>query len=360
MLYDLNIVWTPSTSTEELEKTLRFAKMLGYDVVALNHIVSPPVPKTITNPIPLLASPPSTSQPNRSVLPGDVASAPVASSSSSSSSSSWPTVLRRVTITVTDPGTTNYKLPDYARAYDLLAVRPTSDKAFQWACISADEASIISLDLSVPLGYHIAPRTAMAAVQRGARFEIAYGQAVQAARGTEGSRSRAVFLGNALALLRATKGRGVLASSEARAALALRGPADVVNLLAVWGLGPEKGTEALRGVPRSVVVNEGIKRRGFRGVVDIVGTAGPDPDPPERREGGAKDKDQRQKQKQKGTSQQQQKQQQQQQGQQGQKRKSDEPGGSAVSSDASNTATMSKRQAKKMRLAAEQAGKGNA
>ena len=352
MLYDLNIVWTPSTSTEELEKTLRFAKMLGYDVVALNHIVSPPVPKTITNPIPLLASPPSTAEPNRPVLPGDVPGPPAAPSSSSSSSSPWPTVLRRVTITVTDPGTTNYKLPDYARAYDLVAVRPTSDKAFQWACLSADEASIVSLDLSVPLGYHIAPRTAMAAVQRGARFEIAYGQAVQAARGGEGSRARAVFLGNALALLRATKGRGVLASSEARAALALRGPADVVNLLAVWGLGPDKGTEALRGVPRSVVVNEGIKRRGFRGVVDIVETAGPDPDPPERREGGgARDKDQRQKQKQKGTSQQQ---------QQGQKRKSDVAGGSVVSSDASNAATISKRQAKKMRLATEQAGKGNA
>ncbi|KAI0014968.1 hypothetical protein F4780DRAFT_787798, partial [Xylariomycetidae sp. FL0641] len=61
--------------------------------------------------------------------------------------------------------------------------------------------------------------------------------------------------------------------SEARAALALRAPADVVNLLHVWGLPAERGTAGLAALPRSVVVNEGLKRRGFRGVVDVVAVA---------------------------------------------------------------------------------------
>ncbi|KAH8899293.1 RNase P subunit p30 [Thozetella sp. PMI_491] len=325
MLYDLNLLWTPSASTDELHKTLRFAKSLGYDVVALNHIVSLPIPKVVTNEIPQIPPPPPPAQP-----PSQGATVPAASTPPSA----FPTILRRVTVTVTDPGVTNHKLPDFARAYDMLAVRPATAQAFQWACISADEASLITLDMTVPLGYHIAPRTAMAAVQRGARFEICYGQAVQS-RGEAHQRARSNFIANVLSLLRATKGRGIVVSSEARSALGLRGPADVVNLLAVWGLGPEKGTEALRGMPRSVVVNEGIKRRGFRGVIDIVETAGPDPNPPEKRdkdgkEGGQKSAGQ---------------------GLQGHKRKKGDgaEGGQAA---------LSKRQAKKLRLAAEQADGG--
>lgn len=50
----------------------------------------------------------------------------------------------------------------------------------------------------------------------------------------------------------------------------LRAPADVVNLMNVWGLSNDKGLEALRSTPRGVVVNEGIKRSGFRGVIDMV------------------------------------------------------------------------------------------
>ncbi|KAG4216719.1 hypothetical protein PC116_g34800, partial [Phytophthora cactorum] len=55
--------------------------------------------------------------------------------------------------------------------------------------------------------------------------------------------------------------------------MSLRGPADVVNLLAVWGLPTDRGMEALGVNPRGVVVNEGIKRSGFRGVVDIMNVA---------------------------------------------------------------------------------------
>jgi len=86
----------------------------------------------------------------------------------------------------------------------------------------------------------------------------------------DAQRARANFIGNLQSLLRATKGRGIVISSEARNALGLRAPADVVNLLAVWGLGPEKGMAGMREGARGVVVNEGVKRRGFRGVVDIV------------------------------------------------------------------------------------------
>ncbi|KAK3355126.1 RNase P subunit p30-domain-containing protein [Neurospora tetraspora] len=322
MLYDLNIAWSPTTLVSELERTLKFAKNLGYDVVALNQTITgniPTQPHPISNPIPQLTPP----HPSFPAVPP------------SSSSSSLPTVLRRVTLTVTDPSTTNYRLADFARSYDLLALRPTNDKAFSWACLSTTEPpAIISLDLTQFLGFHIHHRTAMAAVHRGTRFEICYSQAFSSGNTVDAQRARSNFIGNVLGLLRATKGRGIIVSSEAKSALGLRGPADVVNLLAVWGLGPEKGTEALGTGPRAVVVNEGVKRRGFRGVVDIVQAAPGGKVRSEEEdgaEGGEKlSKNQRKLQQKQQQGQKQQQQQGQKQGGQqgrGQKRKSEESSG---------------------------------
>ncbi|KAK0734287.1 RNase P subunit p30-domain-containing protein [Lasiosphaeria miniovina] len=281
MLYDLNLAWTPGVPTTELQRTLRFAKNLGYDVVALNHTVTgaiPTVPSAVVNPIPLLNNPTSTSPPppppsttTKTTNLSTTVAAAIPPPSHSAAAAALPTILRRVTLVVTDPATTNYRLPDFARAYDVLAVRPANEKAFAWACLSTTEApALISLDLAAFLGWHIHHRTAMAAVARGSRFEICYGQALGGAE----ARARANFIGNVQGLLRATKGRGIVISSGGPAGstgtLGLRAPADVVNLLAVWGLGPERGAEALGAGARAVVVNEGIKRRGFRGIVDIV------------------------------------------------------------------------------------------
>lgn len=302
MLYDLNIAWSPSIPPSDLDRTLRFAKSLGYDVVALNHPITtsiPNAPSPITSPIPPLPASPS-----------------------------LPTLLRRVTLTITDPSTTNYRLLDFSRAYDLLALRPTSEKAFSWACSGTTEPpALISLDLTTFLGFHIHHRTAMAAVHRGSRFEICYGHAVAA--GVD-ARQRVNFIGNVLSLLRATKGRGIVVSSEARGALTLRAPADVVNLMAVWGLGPERGMEALGAGARAVVVNEGVRRRGFRGVVEIVRTVEEGEGAAEaRREGVERGREAGKK---KGQG-------------QGQKRKSEGGGGGG----GAEGQAVSKRQAKKMK-----------
>ncbi|KAI1771764.1 PHP domain-like protein [Hypoxylon cercidicola] len=253
MLYDLNIAWSPSTSAAELERTLRFSSQLGYNVVALNHSLEAPLPSQIPNPLPKFDSQPSTT------------------SSKDASQQRIPTVLRRATISFWDPAH-NQQLPKAAQAFDILAMRPQTEKAFQAACLTVQEASIISLDLTARLPFYLRPKPCMAAVNRGLRFEICYGRAV----GPDAdARARANFAGNVAQLVRATRGRGLVISSEAAATttMALRAPADVLNLLAVWGLPADRGREALGVNPRGVVVNEGIKRSGFRGVVDIVGVA---------------------------------------------------------------------------------------
>lgn len=353
MLYDLNIVWTPQTSRADLERTLRFSHSLGYDVVALNHTFAPPIGAQATNPIPQLGPahpsfpPPAQKQQGQQPSPhGDKAN-----SNTNANNNKLPITLRRATVLAADPAT-NHRLPLLASAYDLLACRPTTEKAFVAACTGWPEVSLISLDLSQHQPYRLRPKPCMAAVARGALFEVCYGQLVSSSSSSAASadrqRARAVFVANVLELARATRGRGIVLSSEARGPGGLRAPADVVNLFAVWGLGPERGLEALGLNPRAVVVNEGLRKRGFRGVVDVVDAEGRTPARKEEDgraaadgESGAKEG---QRQKNMGG-----KKQQQQEGTNGKRKHegaSDHGGG-----DQGSAPAMSKRKAKKMKLA---------
>jgi ribonuclease P/MRP protein subunit RPP1 len=237
MVYDLNIPWSPTTSHQDLQRTIAFSESLGYTTLALNQILSSPLPSQIVNTLP---------------------------STSDFTLSSKSTLLHRCTLILHDP-TQNHRLPALALHYHLLALRPTTEKAFLAACITLDSHSLISLDLTVRYTFHFKPKPLMTAVNRGIFFEICYAQIVDA-----DANKRTNFISNVMAIVRATKGRGLVLSSEAKGVLGLRGVADVVNLLGVWGLSRERAVEGCRENPRGVVVNEGIKRRGFRGVVDVV------------------------------------------------------------------------------------------
>lgn len=105
----------------------------------------------------------------------------------------------------------------------------------------------------------------MTAINRGVLFEVCYAQAVMG-----DAEKRKNVIANVMAIVRGTKGRGIVLSSGAEGVLGVRPPADVVNLLSVWGLARERGTEGLVVNPRAVVANEALKRRSFRGVVEVI------------------------------------------------------------------------------------------
>ncbi|PMD38515.1 PHP domain-like protein [Hyaloscypha variabilis F] len=237
MLYDLNVPWSATDSPLQQQRTISFLSELGYDTLALNHTISSSLPSQITNPIP---SPPPFEIPKKTVL------------------------LRRCTLCIADP-TQNHRLPALAAVYDILALRPTTEKAFLAACLSLDSHSLISLDLAKHFSFHFKPKPLMTAINRGIRFEICYSQSMDG-----DTAARRNFIGNVVAIVRATRGRGLVVSSGAMSVLGVRAPADVLNLLEVWGLKRERGLESLGVNPRGVVVNEGLKRTSFRGVVDVV------------------------------------------------------------------------------------------
>ena len=239
MFYDLNLTYSNVTSPSELSRTLAFSAELGYSCVALTRTLSGKVPadpssEAISLPLPNVTIPNSM------------------------------TTLTRVTFTISDPSQ-NHRLSSLQLAYKIVALRPTNEKALALCCQSL-ECDLISLDLSVRLPFILKFKTMAAALQRGIRFEICYSGGVLGG-GTEARRN---LISGATALIRTTRGRGIIISSEAKNALGLRGPWDVVNIAAVWGLSQERGKEAVCEEARKVVQLARLKRESFRGVVDVV------------------------------------------------------------------------------------------
>ena len=85
------------------------------------------------------------------------------------------------------------------------------------------------------------------------------------AAGIGDTASRRNIISNATGLLRGTRGRGLLISSEARRAADLRGPFDVLNLASFWGF---KKVEKEMG--RSVVLHSEARRLTFKGAVQVI------------------------------------------------------------------------------------------
>lgn len=173
-------------------------------------------------------------------------------------------LLTRLNLTLSDTSQ-NQRLNSLTQTYDIVALRPTNEKALLNACTNL-ECDVISLDLSVRLPYHFKFKMLSAAVSRGVRLEICYGPGVTGS----GLDARRNLIGNAMSLIRATRGRGIIVSSEARRALCLRAPWDVINLTCVWGLSQERGKEAICEEARKVTALAKLKRTSWRGIVDIV------------------------------------------------------------------------------------------
>ncbi|KAM0722266.1 hypothetical protein Q7P37_001707 [Cladosporium fusiforme] len=235
MFYDCNVPWAANDTG--VPRTLNFLHELGYNVVALNYAMTGKVPNEIScaipDPLPYKDLPPKLE------------------------------IRRRITLTLTD-SLQNARLNALAAQYDILALRPVDEKTLQLACGSLD-CDIISLDLTQRFPFHFKFKTLSEAIKLGKKIEICYGQGLLG-----DSQGRRNLISNVTQLIRATRARGLLISSEAKAAVACRGPWDAINLAAVWGLGQEKGYEAMTKEARGAMVGAQLKRTSYRGVVNVV------------------------------------------------------------------------------------------
>ncbi|KAI4946877.1 hypothetical protein J4E91_007049 [Alternaria rosae] len=173
-------------------------------------------------------------------------------------------ILRRCNIFLTDSAS-NFRIPQLQQQYDLVAARPTDDRTLQQACQSLD-VDIISLDLTRRFESHFKFPTLGTAISRGIKIEICYSQGIM----SSDPAAKRNLISNATQLIRVTRGRGLIFSSEAKSVLGIRAPSDVINLASVWGLGTERGKDGLTKEPRSVVEYARLKRQSFKGIIDIV------------------------------------------------------------------------------------------
>lgn len=229
--HDLNIAYT--TDHAELSHTISFHHELGYHVVCIAIAVTGQIP-----------SPPHSIPISALTIPPNLQ------------------VLTRLTLTISDTAQ-NHRLASLNTNYEILALRPTTEKTFQLCCSSLD-CDLISLDLSQRLPFILKFTTVASALQRGVRFEICYSPGI-----TGASDARRNLISGAASLIRATRGRGIIVSSSARNALGVRAPWDVINLAQVWGLSQERGKEALCEEAGKVIKLAYIKRQSYRGVVEI-------------------------------------------------------------------------------------------
>jgi ribonuclease P/MRP protein subunit RPP1 len=160
---------------------------------------------------------------------------------------------------------TNHRIPQLLPHYDILAARPKDEKTLRLACEILD-VDIVSIDLTVRFPTHFKFKMLSTAVSRGVKIEVCYSQGILASDAS----ARRNLINNVVQLVRVTRGRGLLLSSEAKSVLGVRAPSDVINLASVWGLGKERGKDGLTKEGRSVVEFAKLKRTSYRGAVNII------------------------------------------------------------------------------------------
>ncbi|KAI8808965.1 RNase P subunit p30-domain-containing protein [Cladochytrium replicatum] len=257
-MMDLNVVWSPSPDAQaELRSTVSLLQKLGYQGVCYNLVVDGKnVNVHKSNPIKPLPVDES----------GDVQGFPHLLSQNKSKRTRQFYQFSRITVIMSDH-TKNYGLTNpsqFFSSFDIIAVQPMNEKAFQLACSTLD-IDIISLDFSVRLPFYMRAPQINAAVSRGVQFEICYSCAIR------DSESRRHLISNASSLIRLTKGKNVIVSSQAQAAMDVRGPYDVLNLCSFFGMNAAIARQAMTAACQSALSKAAARRSSYRSVMSIEG-----------------------------------------------------------------------------------------
>jgi len=235
---DLSIV--RQSDARKTEKMIRKAVELGYETIAISSICELTTAKSKKGKQKSSCLPPF----NWNELPGI---------QSLMASHRKVKLLSRLTVLIHDQSQLHQLLSDSFTAYDILAVRPTTEKLFQQCCGTLD-VDVISLDVTSRLPFYLKHPQVGQAIERGIHFEIVYSPAIR------NTMQRKYVISNALEIVRTSKGRNLILSSEAESAIDLRGPYDVSNLGLLFGLKQEQCKAAVSKNVRAVLYHaEGRK-----------------------------------------------------------------------------------------------------
>ncbi|CAG8656771.1 15062_t:CDS:2, partial [Acaulospora morrowiae] len=243
MFYDLNLPFPtqPNLATQrnELRKRVDLLIKLGYQVVAYNHTVTGKINQSNVNPIKKLDF-------------DDI---------SNSNQKQKIEQLTRITVVIED-ASQNIGLTSTNNAissYDIFAVQPTNEKLFQNACGTFD-VDIISLEMGSRLPFYLKHGTVGLAIERGVFFEICYAPAIR------DSSSRRQLISNAQNLVRVTRGKNIIITSDAQRAMELR---DSNFRATIMGMNQALAKECISTNCRSVLMHAITRQRTHKAVVSF-------------------------------------------------------------------------------------------
>lgn len=145
------------------------------------------------------------------------------------------------------------------RGYNLVAVIPKTEDAFQHACQTMP-CDIISYN-SDTVRVRMTRKFYFVAVNRNIMFEIKYAPAIV------NSNDRKDIINRSHKYHSYGKSKNVIISSEARNRFQVRGPYDIANLGLIFGLSEEQAKNSILGLPRKVLISADTRRHGKAGIV---------------------------------------------------------------------------------------------
>ncbi|XP_010443786.1 PREDICTED: uncharacterized protein LOC104726596 isoform X1 [Camelina sativa] len=148
------------------------------------------------------------------------------------------------------------------KSYDIIAVRPMNQNAFDYACEKA-EVDMISIDFTDKMLFRLKHPMVKAAIQRGIYFEIKYSDFLMDAQ------TRRQVISNAKLLVDWTRGKNLIISSGAPSVTEIRGPNDVINLMSLLGLSPERARAAISKNCRNMIAKVLKKKRFHKEAVRV-------------------------------------------------------------------------------------------
>lgn len=148
------------------------------------------------------------------------------------------------------------------KSYDLVAVRPLNQNAFDQAC-QVSEVDLIAIDFSEKLPFRLKLPMVKAAIKRGVYFEITYSNLISDVQ------SRKQVISNAKLLVDWTRGNNLIFSSAAPSVNELRGPYDVANLSSLLGLSMERAKVAISKNCRSLIANALRKKQFYKEAIRV-------------------------------------------------------------------------------------------
>uniref|UniRef100_A0A6B2LCT3 Uncharacterized protein n=1 Tax=Arcella intermedia TaxID=1963864 RepID=A0A6B2LCT3_9EUKA len=171
---------------------------------------------------------------------------------------------RRLTLHVEEEGQLNalHQSSPIFSQYDIIAVSASNETLLK-KCIDNGDVDIISFDFSQKISYPLRNKVISNAINKGIHFEILYSKVF-------GKKdAQALWLRNALHLVRISRGKNIILSSGAKDPLDLRGPYDVSNLSCMFGLEVSNAKHIVSTNCRSVLLHAEARKVGRGAFVSV-------------------------------------------------------------------------------------------